>query len=132
MKQQDELFEDILPPHLAAAKADVDAIADNYKEAAAFIWPGDPLKGAKRLSNALNVGQLQKLELKELKDIADAACLKAGKSHITAYLTHEQPCDLKWVPREVMVERAKVEISELATKLDNVMSRASKWLVTTK
>lgn len=132
MKQQDELFKDLLPPHLAAAKADVDAIADNYKEAAEIIWPGDPLKGQKRLSNALNVGQAQKLDLQELKAIADAAALRVGRSHITAYLTTDQPCDVAWVPRTIMVERAKVEISDLATKLDNAVSKANRWLVASK
>lgn len=126
--EQLPLVQDVMPPHLAAAKRDVDAIADNYKEAAEIIWPGDPLNGQKRLSNALNGGQKQKLDLHEYKAIADAAALKVGRSHITEYMNGGQPVEYKWVPREVMVERAKVEIAALASQLNSAVSRAEKWL----
>lgn len=126
--EQLPLVKDELPPHLAAAQRDVDAIADNYKEAAEIIWPGDPLKGQKRLSNALNGGQAQKLDLHEYKAIADAAALRVGRSHIVEYFNSGLPCDFKWVPREVMVERSKIEIAGLADQLNTAVSRANKWL----
>jgi len=126
--EQLPLVQDVMPPHLAAAKRDVDAIADNYKEAAEIIWPGDPLKGQKRLSNALNGGQAQKLDLHEYKAIADAAALRVGRSHIAEYFTFGLPCDFKWVPREVMVERAKLEIAGISNQLNAAVSRAEKWL----
>lgn len=118
-----------MPAHLAATKQDIDAISDNYKEAAEIIWPGkDPLNGQKLLSNGLNAKQAQKLDLKELKAIVDAACIHDGKSHVVEYLLKDLPCEFRWVPRSVMIERAKAEISSIADQLNAAVSRANKWL----
>lgn len=94
-----------------------------------LIWPNeDPLNGQKKLSNALSGGQKQKLDLHEYAAIARAAALKHGKSHITEYFTAKQPCEVKWVQPEVLIERIQVRAAEIMQQWQRTLSEGAELL----
>lgn len=130
MGEQEKLFADPMPAHLAAAKADCDAISSNLKEVAKVIWPdGDPLKGQKRLSNALSRGQAQVLDIDEYKSIASAALMRVGKSHLDEFWARGRPLELKVLSQSECVDRAVVTLATAAKSLKDSLSDAQGVLV---
>lgn len=129
MGEQEKLFVDPMPAHLAAAKADCDAISSNLKEVAKVIWPdGDPLKGQKRLSNALSRGQAQVLDIDEYKTIASAALMKVGKSHLDEFWARGRPLELKVLSQAECVDRSVLNLAAAAKSLQDGMSEAQRTL----
>lgn len=129
MVEQEKLFADPMPAHLAAAKADCDAISSNLKEVAKLIWPeADPLKGQKRLSNALSPGQAQVLDIDEYKTIASAALMTVGRSHLDEFWARGRPLELKVLSQAECVDRATMTLAAAAKSLQEGMNDAQRTL----
>lgn len=130
MGEQEKLFADPMPAHLIAAKADCEAISSNLKEVAKVIWPDeDPLKGQKRLSNALRPGQAQLLDIDEYKAIANAALMTVGKSHLDSFWAKGRPLELKVLSQAECVERAIITLAAAAKSLTDGMGEAQRTLL---
>jgi hypothetical protein len=123
---QDTLFG---PEDLAAIRFDVEALG-GFKDAGAIAFPEDkdPTNAQKKLSNVVNGNGRQLLALWRIKRLGVAALKKCGKSMIFEYLFAEVPIiEVKYLPREVFVERGKVELDSALKCVEKIAKDLREW-----
>lgn len=127
--EQLPLVQDVTPRHLIAAKLDVKA-AGGFKVVGRLVYPDDkdPENAQKKLSNVLNGNPgCKPLTYEQFEIIKDAACLKAGRSHLVEYEMKKRPVKIKWVPRKVLVQRAESRLADLLQAVQDEVAEIKKW-----
>lgn len=117
------------PDDLAAIRFDVEALG-GFKDAGAIAFPDDPdpLNAQKKLSNVVNGNGRQLLALWRVKRLGVAAMKKFGRSMIYEYLHKEVPAiEVKYIPREAIVERGKVELDAALKRVEKIASDMREW-----
>lgn len=117
------------PEDLAAIRFDVEALG-GFKDAGAVAFPedADPTNAQKKLSNVVNGNGRQLLALWRIKRIGIAALKKCGRSMVYEYLLAEVPAiEVKYIPREVIVERGTLELDATLKRAEKIASHIREW-----
>lgn len=117
------------PEDLAAIRFDVEALG-GFKEAGRFAFPEDtdPQNAQKKLSNFVNSNGRQLLAFWRIKRLGVATLKKCGRSMIFEYFFADIPLlEWKYVPREIVVERGKVELDATLKRVEKIASDMREW-----
>lgn len=115
---------------LDALRADVES-AGGLKLVGADLWPElDPDIAGRKLSNALNVKQLQKLCYSQVMRIKKLARREAGRSQLHAHESGELDVELAWLTDEDMdrrsIERLESLMTDYQRELEHMKTRKRK------